>query len=195
MDIDSNKYKELFAKALLLEYITIFWNSVEGILTIATGVFSHSIALYSYGLESSIEVFVSLVVVWQLSGGNMKREKRALKLIGAAYLLVSLYIFIQATQGLLAHTHANRSLFGILLLIIATIGMIVLGLFKKRVGKLLQNNAVTADGKFSLIDAGLSSTVLIGLLLNVFFGFWWADQAMALLLSGVAFREGLRELV
>jgi divalent metal cation (Fe/Co/Zn/Cd) transporter len=68
-----------------------------------------------------------------------------------------------------------------------------LGFTKKRIGTQMKSGTVLADAKFTLIDGALAGTVLIGLVLNVLFGWWWADQAMALFLSGVAFREGLKE--
>ncbi len=71
----------------------------------------------------------------------------------------------------------------------------ILGQAKLKVGKELQSRTVLADAKFTLIDAALSSTVLVGLVFNTFLGWWWMDQATALLLSAVAFREGIKELL
>ncbi len=183
-----------FKKALLLEYLTIIWNVFEGISSVLVGIFTGSVSLFAYGLESSIEVFASCLVVWELKGTDPRREKVALKLIGVAYLLVSVYIFIDASISLLQKHHPDRSFLGIMLMIITVIAMGYLGWSKKKVGEKLGSNTVLADAKFTLIDASLASTVLIGLVLNTLFGWWWTDQAMALFLSGVAFREGIREI-
>jgi|SRR5581483_185286 len=178
--------------ALKLEYFTILWNILEGILAVSVGIFSGSVSLVAYGLESNIEVFASSVVVWDLKG--IKRTDKALRAIGFAYLLASFYIFFDATKNLISKNHANPTLFGIILMFIAAIGMITLGLSKRSVGKKMQSSSVLADAKFTLIDACLSTSVLVGLLCNALFSFWWMDQAIALLLAGVAFREGLREI-
>jgi divalent metal cation (Fe/Co/Zn/Cd) transporter len=186
---------KLYNRALFLEYVTIAWNIFEGLASVFVGLLSGSIVLFAYGLESSIEVFASAVVVWELKGMEKEREKIALKLIGAAYLVVSLYIFIDVIKSFIDGKHPERSFLGIMLMIVTACVMTTLGLLKKKVGKQLGSSTVLADAKFTLIDAALSSTVLVGLLFNVLFGFWWMDQAMALFLSGVAFREGLREVL
>ncbi len=189
MDKDSKLHK----KALLYEYLTIAWNVFEGIVCVAIGLFSGSIVLVAYGLESGVEVFASSMVVWDLKGRSKKREKLALKLIGGAYFIVSLYIFIHAATSLLAHVHPDKSIPGIVFIIITIVMMIWLGLTKKHIGTQMKSETVLADAKFTLIDGALAGTVLVGLILNLLFGLWWADEAMALFLSGVAFREGLKE--
>ena len=182
-------------KALLLEYLTISWNVFEGLSSILVGVLTGSVSLFAYGLESSIEVFASSLVVWELKGTDKKREKIALRLIGFAYLVVSVYIFIDASISLLKGHHPDKSFLGIILMIITAIVMILLALAKKSVGEKMGSLTVLADAKFTLIDAALSATVLIGLLFNTLLGWWWMDQAMALFLSGVAFREGIKEIL
>jgi len=184
----------LHKKALLFEYITIAWNIFEGIVCVLIGIFSGSVVLIAYGLESGVEVFASSMVVWDLKGRSKKREKLALKLIGSAYFIVSLYIFIDAGQSLLAGKHPDKSLAGIIFIIITFIIMMILGFTKKNIGTQMKSETVLADAKFTLIDGTLAGTVLTGLALNAVFGWWWADQAMALFLSGVAFREGLKEI-
>lgn len=218
-----------YKKALLLEYLTIGWNVFEGLSSVLVGVLTGSVSLFAYGLESSVEVFASSLVVWELKGTNeapraksprflsenasfqvsfirglrdhgfrlaenKKREETALKLIGFAYLIVSAYIFIDASTSLLEGHHPDRSFLGIILMIITVIAMGSLGLAKKTVGKKLGSSTVLADARFTLVDAALSGTVLIGLLFNTLFGWWWMDQAMALFLAGVAFREGVKEI-
>jgi divalent metal cation (Fe/Co/Zn/Cd) transporter len=188
-----NPAQKLHKKALLYEYITIAWNVFEGIVCVTIGIFSGSVVLIAYGLESSVEVFASSLVVWDLKGRSKKREKLALKLIGGAYFIVSLYIFIDAAKSLLAGNHPDKSLTGIVFIIATVIMMMILGFSKKTIGTQMKSETVLADAKFTLIDGALAGTVLIGLALNALFGWWWADQAMALFLSGVAFREGLKE--
>ncbi len=186
--------QKLIKSALKLEYITIGWNIIEGLLCVVVGILTGSVSLVAYGLESSVEVAASGLVVWDLKGADKAREEKALKLIGGAYLVVSLYIFIDAAQDLFLGHHAERSFLGVALLAATFVGMMILGLSKRSVGQKMKSATVLADAKFTLIDGALAVTVLIGLALNALFGWWWADQAMALFLSGVAFREGVREV-
>lgn len=194
MNSKDPKYKT-YKKALVQEYLTISWNIFEGISSVIVGIMTGSVSLYAYGLESSIEVFSSSLVVWDLKGTGKGREKTALKLIGLSYLVVSAYIFFDASKSLLEGNHPQRSFIGIFLLIITVVVMTTLGIMKRKTGTALGSATVLADAKFTLIDAALASTVLVGLIFNTLFGWWWTDQAMALFLSGVAFREGIREVL
>jgi divalent metal cation (Fe/Co/Zn/Cd) transporter len=184
---------KLLKKALFYEYLTIAWNILEGIVCITIGLLSGSIALFAYGLESGVEVFASAVVVWDLKGGKKAREKIALKLIGFAYFIVSIYIFIDAFVSLFSHKHPDKSLPGIVFIILTIAMMVSLGLIKKNIGTKMGSETVLANAKFTLIDGALASTVLLGLVLNAVFGWWWADQIMAIFLAIVAFREGINE--
>lgn len=184
----------LYKKALFYEYLTIAWNVLEGVVCVAIGLLSGSIALLAYGLESGVEVFASSVVVWDLKGIKKGRERFALKLIGFAYLVVSLYILIDATIGLFTGEHPKKSFIGIIFIILTIVMMATLGLIKRNIGTKMRSSTVLADAKFTLIDGALAGTVLVGLLFNSLFGWWWMDQAMALFLAGVAFREGVKEV-
>lgn len=183
----------LLTKALFFEYLTIAWNVLEGIVCIAIGFLSGSVALLAYGLESGIEVFASSVVVWDLKGKEKKREKIALKFIGIAYFIVSLYISVEALVSLLSQKHPDTSLPGIIFVILTIGVMVSLGIVKKNIGNKMRSETVLADAKFTLIDGGLAGAVLLGLLLNAIFGWWWADQVMAFFLAVVALKEGIAE--
>ena len=91
--------------------------------------------------------------------------------------------------------HPEASWLGVLFLVATAIVMVILGLAKREVGKQMDSQSVLADAKFTLVDAALSITVLIGLVANSLFGWWWMDQALALFLAGAAFREGIKELL
>lgn len=185
----------LFKKALLLEYLTIGWNILEGLSSILVGTMTGSVALVAYGLESGVEVFASAVVLWDLKGLDKGREKKALKMIGYAYLVVSVYIFFDALINLLQKHHPDKSYLGVILMFITFLVMFALGIGKKNVGQKLKSFTVLADAKFTLIDALLAAAVLIGLLFNAFFGWWWMDGTLALFLAAVAFQEGIKEIL
>jgi divalent metal cation (Fe/Co/Zn/Cd) transporter len=177
-------------QALLLEYLTIVWNLLEGSVSIIAGLVAGSVALVAFGLDSSVVVFASAVVIWALHGAAKERERQALRLIGGAYLVVALYILIDGVRSLAAQHHAAASPVGIVFMVATVAVMTVLALGKRRVGRRLNNATVLADATFSFVDAGLSATVLVGLLLNAVLSWWWADEVLAILISLYAAREG-----
>jgi divalent metal cation (Fe/Co/Zn/Cd) transporter len=181
----------LVRRGLRLEYLTLAWNAFEGALAITAGILAHSVALTAFGLDSSLEVFASMVTIWQLRGSTAARDRRALRLIGACFLLVAAYVGVQATLDLALRRHPGTSPLGVALTASAAVAMILLGVAKLRVGRQLDNPVLMAEARFSLVDAGLSITVLVGLVLNLAFGWWWADAAAALVLAAFALKEGI----
>ncbi len=192
--LQGDERRALRRRAFLLEYITICWNLFEGGAAMAAGIVAGSVALVAFGLDSMIEVFASAVVVWQMQGGNEEQEALALKLIGGAYLAVSLYVLQEAVRSLIAHHHADASPWGIGLLCGTVVVMLLLALGKQRIGTRLGSATVLADARFSLIDGALAATVLAGLVLNAVLGWWWADEALALVIAVLAAKEGIEAL-
>jgi divalent metal cation (Fe/Co/Zn/Cd) transporter len=177
-------------RALALEFVTIAWNLLEGVLAIVAGLLAGSVALVAFGLDSSVEVFASAVVVWELRGVDRRRERRAVRAIGAAYLVVAVYILLDSGNALRIANRPEASPIGMLLLAATVLVMAVLGIAKLRVGRELHSATVTADGRFSLVDGSLAGAVLVGLALTALFGWWWADALLAIGISLLAFREG-----
>jgi divalent metal cation (Fe/Co/Zn/Cd) transporter len=141
-----------------------------------------------------VEIVASLIVVWNLGGVAESRERRALRLIGGAYLLIAAYIAWEATRGLLARHHAGDSPGGAALMMATIAVMFALAVAKWRTGRRLGSPTVIASGRFSAVDAGLSATVLAGLLANALLGWWWVDPILALFLAAVAAKEGIEAL-
>lgn len=182
--------------AILLLWLTIAWNTFEGISSIYLGIQAQSLALVAYGLGSGVEIFTSFIVLMEL-GHIFKQkieEKRALRAIGIAYIIVGIYICIEAINNLMVHQTADTSYGGILLMVASTGVMLVLGVIKHMTGKKLKSTTIMADAKFTLMDGGLSLSVLFGLVLTLIFPIWWIDQVLALLIAGVAFKEGFEEI-
>lgn len=177
-------------RAFALEYATIAWNVLEGVAAIVAGLLAGSVALVAFGLDSSVEVFASAVVVWELRGVDRRRERRALKAIGVAYIVVAAYVMVDAGNALRVANRPEASPIGMLLLSSTVIVMVALGIAKLRVGRRLGSATVVADGRFSLVDGSLAAAVLVGLVLTALLGWWWADALLAIGISILAFREG-----
>jgi divalent metal cation (Fe/Co/Zn/Cd) transporter len=181
----------LLRRAFQLEYVTIGWNTLEGIVAIVAGLSAGSVALVAFGLDSSVELFASLVVVWELRGSDRSGERRALRLIGLGYIVVGGYVAWDTAMSILAGHRPEASPIGIVFLAGTVLVMLMLGVGKRRVGRELDSPTVQADGRFSLIDGALAGAVLIGLLLTALLGWWWADAVLAGLISLLALREGI----
>jgi divalent metal cation (Fe/Co/Zn/Cd) transporter len=184
----------LIRRGLLLEYITLSWNVVGVVIVVAAAFMARSVALAGFGLDSLIEIFASIVVVWQLLGIHQQRERLALRLIGVAFFALALYILAQITVTLITQTRPSPSIAGIVWLAATFIAMLLLAYGKRVTGKQLGNVVLLTEGHVTLIDAYLAGSVLIGLILNALFGLWWADLLASLVIVYYGLREGLHAL-
>jgi divalent metal cation (Fe/Co/Zn/Cd) transporter len=180
----------LLARGLRLEYITLGWNVIGTVVVVAAAIAARSVALAGFGLDSLIEIFASVVVVWQLKGVGQHRERRALRLIGGAFLALALYVLVQAARSLLTQAHPETSALGIAWLAATLISMLLLAWGKQRTGKQLENPVLMTEARVTLVDAYLAAAVLLGLLLNALIGWWWADPVAGLVIVYYGVREG-----
>ncbi len=153
-----------------------------------------SVALAGFGLDSLIEIFASVVVVWQLTGASKERERTALRLIGVAFLLLALYILGQLAYTLLTRQHPRPSLLGTLWLAATLIAMLLLAYGKRVTGAALGNPVLSTEARVTLIDALLAAAVFVGLILNALLGWWWADPLAGLVIVYYGAREGIEAL-
>jgi divalent metal cation (Fe/Co/Zn/Cd) transporter len=152
---------------------------------------ARSVALAGFGLDSLIEIFASVVVIWQLSGIHLQRERRALRLIGSAFIALVLYLVGQLLYTLLSGTHPAPSPGGLLWIAATFVAMLLLAFGKRSTGQQLKNEVLLTEGRVTLVDAYLAGAVLVGLFLNVVFGWWWADPLASLVIIYYGIREAL----
>lgn len=181
---------DLARRGLRLEYFTIAWNVVEGIVSIAAGVAAGSIALVVFGLDSFIEVAAAGVVVWELRGVDEDRERRALKLIALTFFALGVYVAVSATRDLILREHPGESLVGIAVAVASLVVMPTLAWAKRRTGRAMNSATLTADAQETLLCSYLAAILLAGLALNAAFGWWWADPVAAYGIAILAVREG-----
>jgi divalent metal cation (Fe/Co/Zn/Cd) transporter len=184
----------LLKRGLLLEYLTLGWNVVGVILVIVAAYAARSVALAGFGLDSLIEIFASVVVVWQLTGVNLKRERLALRLIGIAFIALVIYIVAQLLVTLFTGTHPATSIGGIAWIAATFVAMLLLAFGKRVTGQKLKNEVLLTEGRVTLVDAYLAGAVLLGLLLNALFGWWWADPLASLVIIYYGVREAIHAL-
>lgn len=182
-----------------LEYFTLVWNSLEGIIAVLAGAWAGSISLVGFGFDSFIEVTSGAALLWRMSAEadphrRERIEKAALKIVGACFLVLAAYVTYEATSDLFRHRPPERSLPGILLACASLIAMPLLSRAKRQVARGLGSAAMNADARQAEFCTYLSAILLAGLLLNATFGLWWADPAAALVMVPIIAQEGMDAL-
>lgn len=186
---------ELEKRGLYLAYFIIAWDLLEGVVAVAAGIAAGSIALIGFGVDSAIEVFAAGVVVWQLHGGSEPRRQRtALRLVGATFFVLAAYVSFEAIRDLVTQDKAGESLIGIVLNAVALAIMVPVAIAQRRTGEALDNKVLIAQSQETWLSNYLSVSLLIGLSLNALFGLWWADPVAALFIAASAVHSGRETL-
>lgn len=175
-----------------LEYLTLGWNILEGLVAVGAGVLAGSTALVGFGADSFIESVSGGVLLWRLQddGAHEKREELALRLVGVSFFLLAAYVAWEAGRALLLHELPETSWPGIVIAVLSLIVMPWLGRQKRAVAGDLASRALEADSHQTDLCAYLSAILLVGLLLNALFGWWWADPVAALVMVPIIANEG-----
>jgi divalent metal cation (Fe/Co/Zn/Cd) transporter len=182
-----------------LEYFTIVWNAIEGLVAVVTGLIAGSISLVGFGIDSFIEVTSGSVLIWRMSvDSDVHRretnEKRALRIVGACFLLLTAYIAYDSILDLWSKRAPEHSIAGIVLACVSLVVMPILSRAKRKVGRSLNSAAMHADAKQTEFCTYLSAILLAGLLLNAVVGLWWADPVAALIMVPIIAKEGIEGL-
>lgn len=181
-----------------LEYVTVVWNSLEGLIAVGAGVVAGSVALVGFGFDSVIEVTSGAALIWRLHMDAPARRERAervaLKLVGVSFLLLAAYVASDAVLSLVRRESPEASYAGIGLAVLSLVFMPLLAKAKRRVAASIDSRALEADSRQTDICAYLSAILLGGLLLNALFGWWWADPLAALAMTPIIAREGVQTL-
>lgn len=184
-------------RGVRLEYLTIGWNLLEGLVAMIAGALAGSIALVGFGLDSGIEVFSGAVLLWRFNSDKReseKAERRAVRLVGTSFLLLSAYILYDAVHSLVLKKPPRESVLGIVLAIVSLAAMPLLATAKRRVARELGSGAMHADSRQTDFCAYLSGILLLGLILNAAAGWWWADPVAALVMVPLIAKEGIEGL-
>jgi divalent metal cation (Fe/Co/Zn/Cd) transporter len=179
-----------------LEYFTIGWNAVEGLIAVIAGMFAGSISLVGFGIDSFIEVTSGAALLWRMSvDADVQRrdrnERRALKIVGTCFLALAAYITYESAKDLWSKKAPEHSIPGIVLACVSLVVMPLLSRAKRKVGTALGSPAMHADAKQTEFCTYLSGILLVGLSLNALFGLWWADPAAGLIMVPIIAKEGI----
>jgi divalent metal cation (Fe/Co/Zn/Cd) transporter len=191
--LDASERESLVRRAKFLAWLGLAWHGVEATVAIIAGIAAGSIALIGFGGDSLVESFAGFILLWRFAGSRSashEAEERAQKLIGATFWLLAAYIGLEAIRSLVGGNHPEVSYVGIGLAAVTLATMPPLAAAKARVGERLGSSATKSEGRQNLLCAYLSAALLVGLGANALFGWWWADPVTALVIAGVALREG-----
>ena len=182
-----------------LEYFTIAYNCLEGLIAVIAGVMAGSIALVGFGVDSMIEVTSGAALVWRLhTDADESRRERVeavtLRIVGVLFLLLAAYVSYDSIKSLIWREEPRASIPGIVLAIASLIVMPLLVRAKRKVARGIKSAALMADSKQTELCTYLSAILLGGLLLNAFLGWWWADPVAALVMVPIIVKEGIEGL-
>ena len=184
---------------LWLVATTMAYNILEGVLAIGAGFDAKSIALVGFGLDSFIECAAATALFWRLGietrGADPesieRSERRVHRFVGSTFLVLALYVLIQAGWTLWQKEAVEESVIGIILAIASLIVMPLVSWGKLHAAKALGSAALRAEAKETLACSYLSFTLLLGLVANAVAGWWWADPAAALFMIPWLVKEGM----
>jgi len=187
----------LRGRAIRLEYFTVGWNIVEAVVALVAGGAASSIALIGFGLDSVIETVSGLTLLWRFKQRGREEERaesRAVRVVGVTFLALAAYVGYEAGLDLWLRRAPEFSLPGFILAAVSLIVMPVLGTAKRRLARVVGSRALAADGLETILCSYLSATLLAGLALNRWQGWWWADPVAGLAISGFMIHEGIEAL-
>ena len=189
----SAEREKLVRRAKLLAWLGVGWHGIEATIAVGAGIIASSIALIGFGADSLIESVAGTVLLWRFAASRVsseEAERRAQKLIALSFYLLAAYVGIESVRSLLTLDKPDASWVGIGLSVVTLLTMPPLAIAKARIGEKLGSSATKSEGQQNMLCAYLSAALLVGLGSNALFGLWWADPATALLIAGVAVKEG-----
>lgn len=176
---------------------TVVWNVAEGVVALVAAGVAGSQALLGFGLDSGVESLSALILLWRLSveGRDPERaehvERRAVRMIGVTFLVLASFVAADSIRSLAIRSEPEGSPIGIAVTAVSLVVMPLLARRKREVGREMGSRTVESDSKQTSACAYLSAVVLVGLIANAAFGWWWADPAAALVVVGFLVREGI----
>jgi divalent metal cation (Fe/Co/Zn/Cd) transporter len=186
----------LVRRGLQLNYVTIGYNVLEAALSLLAGLLAGSVALVGFGADSTIEVTAAVAAQWRLRSDldavrRERVEKSTLQVIGWSFLALAAWVMYDSGRTLWLRERPERSVLGIVVLVLSVVVMPLLARAKRHVAHSLASRALAADANQTSLCAYLSLIALLGVALNAALGWWWADPVAALIMVPIIVREGL----
>jgi divalent metal cation (Fe/Co/Zn/Cd) transporter len=177
--------------------LTVGWNTIVGGAAVATAIATGSLVLIGFGLNAVVDSSASAVLVWRfraetagLDERAQRAEQVALRLAGVAFIVIALYLAVQATRSLASSSHSSASVYGIVEAAASVVLLPFLARRKYTLARGLGSRALRADILLTWSGTALSGAALLALLLRRGTGWWWGDPAAALLIAVVLLQHG-----
>jgi divalent metal cation (Fe/Co/Zn/Cd) transporter len=188
----------LLARGLRLEYLTVGWNVIEGVVALGAALAAGSVALLGFGVDSFVETASGGVLIWRLRAEHGARgheaveriEQRARKLVALSLFALAAYVAFEAAEALWHRERPAPTAVGIALTALSIVAMRWLARAKRAVAIALRSRAMEADAFQTTACFWLSIITLAGIGVNALFGWWWADPAAALGMTFLLVKEG-----
>jgi len=182
-----------------LEYFTIGWNTLEGLVAVIAGAIAGSISLVGFGTDSLIEVISGTALLWRMAAdadaeSRERKERLSLRIVGLCFLVLAAYVTVESVSDLIKKNAPEDSIPGIVLACVSLVVMPLLSRAKRKVGAELGSRAMQADARQTDFCLYLSAILLVGLVANAILGWWWADPLSALIMVPIIVREGLQSM-
>lgn len=189
MGMRAPEVAQLRRRGLWLESLSMAWTTVVAVIAVWVGVAASSIAVIGLGLESAIELLAAVVVTWRLVGEH-DRETRAIRLIAVIMVASATYLSAESIRELAAGDHGGHPTAGLVIAAAALLVMPLLAAGKRRVGRALGSQTLTADAAETTLTAIAAAAALAGVGLDTWLGWWWTIPAAGLAIAIAAFIEG-----
>lgn len=199
VDAQARVRAEQLAHALWLEYLTVGWNLIEGIVAVSAAVLAGSVALLGFGIDSFVESASGSVMIWRLRAERGARlshakiealEHRARRLVAISLFVLAAWITFDAAQTLWRGYRPEFSAVGVALTGISLVVMFWLARAKRRAARALGSRALEADAFQTTACWWLSLATLTGVGLNGALGWWWADPIAGVVIAALVVKEG-----
>lgn len=188
-------------RAARLCALTVGWNTIVGGAAVATAISSGSLSLIGFGINAVVDSSASAVLIWRFrteQSGHAERAQRAellaLRLAATAFLLIALYLLVQATRSLIGARHFEATVFGICEALASLLVLPLLASAKYSLSGRLGSRALRADSLLTWSGVALASLALAALVAQRLFGWWWADPIGALVISALLAWQGSRTI-
>jgi divalent metal cation (Fe/Co/Zn/Cd) transporter len=185
-------------RALVLQYVTIGYNVVEGIIAIGAGLAAASVALVGFGVDSGVEIVAALLIAIRLRAAirtgavDERKEYRALRFVALTFFALGAFILFESIREIVAGAKPEKSLVGIVLTGVSIVTMSFLASAKRRTGLAMNSRLVVADAAETRLCVWLSVTTFLGLVAYAALGWTWLDAVAGLVIALFAVNEGRR---
>ena len=192
--MNNEKYLNI---AIILAIVTVFYNLVEGIVSVYFGAEDETLALFGFGMDSFVEV-ISGIGIWhmvlRIKNNRYENrddfEKTALKITGTMFYLLAFGLLVTSVINIIYGKNPETTFWGIVISLISILTMWLLVWQKKKVGKILNSDAIIADANCTKTCLQLSVVLLISSVGYEMFRIGSIDSIGSILIAWFAFREG-----